>query len=151
MSTLINVNSTSPTPASGKHQPNPVAPTTAKTILTVEEIQKLAPALSFALVDRIIDMCQGSEPLELKTSRSMSPISRAFSRATDHAWGADCGSDGTSRWRLTQMPEAEGRLFYLLGLIKSGFAVKIPGDQLVMTTELLWIGVVSVRCRLVLK
>jgi len=42
----------------------------------------------------------------------MSPISRAFSRATDHAWvlivEAMAQVGGVV---LTQMPEAEGRLF----------------------------------------
>jgi len=83
MSTLINVNSTDSPHLLLEGISLPVAPTTAKTILTVEEIQKLLPSAIPLLVDRIMNMCQG-EPLELKTSRSMSPIG-AFSRATDHA------------------------------------------------------------------
>jgi len=39
---------------------------------------------------------------------------------------------------LTQMPEAEGRLFLFAGIDKVRFRRQvIPGDQLVMTTELL--------------
>jgi hypothetical protein len=44
MSTLLNVNSPdSPALDSTTHQPNPVALKTTKSILTVEEIQKLLP------------------------------------------------------------------------------------------------------------
>jgi len=72
------INSTdSPAPASGKDHPNPVAPTTAKTILTVEEIQKLLPSATFALVDRITEYVPG-RAVGIKTSRSTNPIFRGI-------------------------------------------------------------------------
>lgn len=41
---------------------------------------------------------------------------------------------------LTQMPEAEGGLFLFAGIDKVRFRRQIvPGDQLVMTVELLWV------------
>ena len=61
MSTLLNINSPdSPALDSATHQPNPVALKTTKSILTVEEIQKLLPhRYPFCLVDRIVEYLPG--------------------------------------------------------------------------------------------
>jgi len=110
MSTLINVNSTDSPACFWKDHHNPVAPTTAKTILTVEEIQKLLPQRPFALVDRI-NMCQGSEPLGLKTSRSTNPFWGIFRRPIMPGVLIVEAMAQVGGIVLTQMPEAEGGLF----------------------------------------
>jgi 3-hydroxyacyl-[acyl-carrier-protein] dehydratase len=143
MSTLINVNSTdSPTPASGKHQPNPVAPTTAKTILTVEEIQKLLPQrYPFALVDRIIEYVPGERAVGIKNVTFNEPHFQGHfpGRAIMPGVLIVEAMAQVGGVVLTQMPEAGG-LFLFAGIDKVRFRRQVvPGDQLVMTAELLWI------------
>lgn len=144
MSTLINVNSTdSPAPAAAKHQPNPVAPTTAKTILTVEEIQKLLPhRYPFALVDRIVEYVPGERAVGIKNVTFNEPHFQGHFPGRPLMPGvliveAMAQVGGVV---LTQMPDAEGGLFVFAGMDKVRFRRPvIPGDQLVMTMELLCI------------
>jgi 3-hydroxyacyl-[acyl-carrier-protein] dehydratase len=144
MSTLINVNSTdSPAPASAKDQPSPVTPTTAKTIFTTEEIQKLLPQrYPFALVDRIIEYVPGKRAVGIKNVTFNEPHFQGHFPGRPIMPGvliveAMAQVGGVV---LTQMPDAEGGLFLFAGIDKLRFRRQVvPGDQLVMTLELLWI------------
>lgn len=142
MSTLINVNSTD-SHASAQHQPNPVARTAAKTILTAEEIQKLLPQrYPFALVDRIIEYVPGQRAVGIKNVTFNEPHFQGHFPGRPIMPGvliveAMAQVGGVV---LTQMPEAEGGLFLFAGIDKVRFRRQIvPGDQLVMTVELLWV------------
>ena len=142
MSTLSNVNSTDHNSASANHQPNPVVPT-AKTILTVEEIQKLLPQrYPFALVDRIIEYVPGERAVGIKNVTFNEPHFQGHFPGRPIMPGvliveAMAQVGGVV---LTQMPEAEGGLFLFAGIDKVRFRRQIvPGDQLVITVELLWV------------
>ncbi len=144
MSTLINVNSTdSPAPTSGKDQHNPIASTTAKTILTVEEIQKLLPQrYPFALVDRITEYVPGERAVGIKNVTFNEPHFQGHfpGRAIMPGVLIVEAMAQVGGIVLTQMPEAEGGLFLFAGIDKVRFRRQvIPGDQLVITTELLWV------------
>ncbi len=123
MSTLINVNSTD-SHASAKHQPNPVAPAAAKTILTVEEIQKLLPQrYPFALVDRIIEYVPGERAVGIKNVTFNEPHFQGHFPGRSIMPGvliveAMAQVGGVV---LTQMPEAEGGLFLFAGIDKVRF------------------------------
>lgn len=143
MSTLIDVNSPDSTaPASANHlTPNAVAPTTAKTILTVEEIQKLLPhRYPFALVDRIIEYVPGERAVGIKNVTFNEPHFQGHFPGRPLMPGvliveAMAQVGGVV---LTQLPEVEGALFVFAGMDKVRFRRPvIPGDQLVMTVELL--------------
>ena len=138
MSTSINLNSTN----SEKPQTHSVASTT-KTILTVEEIQKLLPQrYPFALVDRIIEYVPGKRAVGIKNVTFNEPHFQGHFPGRSIMPGvliveAMAQVGGVV---LTQMPEAEGRLFLFAGIDKVRFRRQvIPGDQLVMTLELLWV------------
>ena len=142
MSTLINVNSTD-SPAPGSHQPAPVAPTAAETIMTVEEIQKLLPQrYPFALVDKIIEYVPGERAVGIKNVTFNEPHFQGHFPGRPIMPGvliveAMAQVGGVV---LTQMPEAEGGLFLFAGIDKVRFRRQvIPGDQLVITVELLWV------------
>lgn len=142
MSTLINVNSTDSSPASAKHQPT-VTPTTAKAVLNVEEVQKLLPQrYPFALVDRIIEYVPGERAVGIKNVTFNEPHFQGHFPGRPIMPGvliveAMAQVGGVV---LTQMPDAEGGLFLFAGIDKLRFRRQvIPGDQLVMTVELLWV------------
>jgi len=144
MSTLIDVNSTdSPMPAAVKHQPDVDATTTAKAILTVEEIHKLLPhRYPFAFVDRIIEYVPGERAVGIKNVTLNEPYFQGHFPGRPIMPGvliveAMAQVGGVV---LTQMPEAEGGLFLFAGIDKVRFRRQVvPGDQLVMTAELLYI------------
>ena len=143
MSTLIDVNSNdSPTPAAAKHQPD-VTTTTTKAILTVEEIHKLLPhRYPFAFVDRIIEYVPGERAVGIKNVTFDEPYFQGHFPGRPIMPGvliveAMAQVGGVV---LTQMPEAEGGLFLFAGIDKVRFRRQVvPGDQLVMTAELLYI------------
>ena len=142
MSTLIDVNSTD-SPAPDLHQPAPVAPTAAETIMTVEEIQKLLPQrYPFALVDKIIEYVPGERAVGIKNVTFNEPHFQGHFPGRPIMPGvliveAMAQVGGVV---LTQMPEAEGGLFLFAGIDKVRFRRQIvPGDQLVITVELLWV------------
>ena len=145
MSTLSDVNSPNSTePASAKHlTQNAVAPTTAKTIYTVEEIQKLLPQrYPFALVDRIVEYVPGERAVGIKNVTFNEPHFQGHFPERPIMPGvliveAMAQVGGVV---LTQLPEADGGLFLFAGIDKVRFRRPVvPGDQLVMTAELLYV------------
>ena len=140
MSTLINVNSTDSLAPAAKHQ---AVPTTAKAVLTVEEVQKLLPQrYPFALVDRIIEYVPGERAVGIKNVTFNEPHFQGHFPGRPIMPGvliveAMAQVGGVV---LTQMPDAEGGLFLFAGIDKLRFRRQVvPGDQLVITVELLWV------------
>lgn len=143
MSTLIEVNSPD-SPASAdaeQHLNHTVAPTPARTVLTVEEIHKLLPhRYPFALVDRIIDYVPGKLAVGIKNVTVNEPHFQGHFPHRPIMPGvliveAMAQVGGVV---LTQMQEMDGTLFVFAGMDKIRFRRQvIPGDQLVMTVELL--------------
>lgn len=143
MSTLIDVNSSnSSAHVSAKHQPNPAA-TTDKAILTVEEIHKLLPhRYPFSFVDRIVEYVPGQRAVGIKNVTFNEPYFQGHFPGRPIMPGvliveAMAQVGGVV---LTQLPEAEEGLFLFAGIDKVRFRRQVvPGDQLVMTAELLCI------------
>ncbi|MBD2510231.1 3-hydroxyacyl-ACP dehydratase FabZ [Nostoc sp. C057] len=114
-----------------------------KTTFTSEEIQKLLPhRYPFLLVDKIIDYVPGKKAVGVKNvtinenyfqghfpGRPLMPgvlIVEAMAQVGGIV--------------LTQMSSVEGGLFVFAGIDKVRFRRQVvPGDQLVMTVELLWV------------
>lgn len=143
MSTLNEIDSlNSSAPSSAKHlTPNSVALDTYKPILTVEEIQKLLPhRYPFSLVDRIIEYVAGKRAVGIKNVTLNEPHFQGHFPGRPLMPGvliveAMAQVGGVV---LTQLPEVEGGLFLFAGIDKVRFRRPVvPGDQLVMTAELL--------------
>jgi len=142
MSTLSDVNSTnSPVPASPTPQPNSVAATKTKAIFTLAEIQKLLPhRYPFAFVDRIIEYVPEERAVGIKNVTLNEPFFQGHFPGRPIMPGvliveAMAQVGGVV---LTQLPELEGGLFVFVGIDKVRFRRQVvPGDQLVMTVELL--------------
>jgi 3-hydroxyacyl-[acyl-carrier-protein] dehydratase len=143
MSTLIEVNSpNSPAADAARHLNNhAVAPAPAKTILTVEQIQKLLPhRYPFALVDRIVEYVPGKLAVGIKNVTVNEPHFQGHFPQRPIMPGvliveAMAQVGGIV---LTQMQEMDGTLFVFAGMDKVRFRRQVvPGDQLVMTVELL--------------
>ena len=103
-----------------------------KTVYTVEEIQKLLPhRYPFALVDRIIDYVPGESAVGLKNVTFNEP----------HFQGHIPNRPimpGVLIVVLTQLPSVEGSFFAFAGIDKIRFRRPVvPGDQLIMSVELL--------------
>ncbi|MBD2580622.1 3-hydroxyacyl-ACP dehydratase FabZ [Oscillatoria sp. FACHB-1406] len=112
-----------------------------KTVLTVEEIQKLLPhRYPFALVDRIIDYVPGQKAVGLKNVSFNEPHFQGHFPGRPLMPGvliveAMAQVGGIV---MTQMPGFDGGLFVFAGIDKARFRRPVvPGDQLVMTVELL--------------
>lgn len=145
MSTLTNINSTDSAAPAAKHlTPNSVANTSAKTIFTVEEIQKLLPhRYPFALVDRIIEYVPGERAVGIKNVTFNEPHFQGHFPGRPIMPGvliveAMAQVGGVV---LTQLLEGgEEGLFMFAGIDKVRFRRQVvPGDQLVMTLELLYV------------
>jgi 3-hydroxyacyl-[acyl-carrier-protein] dehydratase len=145
MSILTEVNTvTDPDSASTKSQTNETTSTSeTKTIFTVEEIQKLLPhRYPFALVDRIIDYVPEKRAVGIKNVTFNEPQFQGHFPGNPIMPGvliveAMAQVGGIV---LTQLPELEGGLFLFAGIDKVRFRRQVvPGDQLVMTVELLWV------------
>jgi 3-hydroxyacyl-[acyl-carrier-protein] dehydratase len=145
MSILTEVNTvTDADSASTKSQTNETTSTSeTKTIFTVEEIQKLLPhRYPFALVDRIIDYVPEKRAVGIKNVTFNEPQFQGHSPGNPIMPGvliveAMAQVGGIV---LTQLPELEGGLFLFAGIDKVRFRRQVvPGDQLVMTVELLWV------------
>lgn len=144
MSTLIEVNSPD-SPASTdddqhlNHQA--IVSTPAETVLTVEQIHQLLPhRYPFALVDRIIEYVPGKRAVGIKNVTFNEPHFQGHFPQRPLMPGvliveAMAQVGGVV---LTQMQEMDGNLFVFAGMDKVRFRRQvIPGDQLVMTVELL--------------
>jgi 3-hydroxyacyl-[acyl-carrier-protein] dehydratase len=145
MSIITEVNTvTEPDSASTKSQTNETTSTSeTKTIFTVEEIQKLLPhRYPFALVDRIIDYVPGKRAVGIKNVTFNEPQFQGHFPGNPIMPGvliveAMAQVGGIV---LTQLPELEGGLFLFAGIDKVRFRRQVvPGDQLIMTVELLWV------------
>ena len=140
MSTLIEVNpSVSSTPVEAK--PDKVADPSPKTIFNIQEIQKLLPhRYPFLLVDRIIDYTPGQQAVGIKNVSINEPFFQGHFPGRPIMPGvliveAMAQVGGIV---LTQLPDVEGGLFLFAGIDQVRFRRPVvPGDQLVMTVELL--------------
>lgn len=144
MSILTEVNTVNDSNASTKSQTDETTSTSeTKTIFTIEEIQKLLPhRYPFALVDRIIDYVPGKSAVGIKNVTFNEPQFQGHFPGNPIMPGvliveAMAQVGGIV---LTQLPELEGGLFLFAGIDKVRFRRQVvPGDQLVMTVELLWV------------
>jgi len=114
-----------------------------KTTFTSEEIQKLLPhRYPFLLVDKIIDYVPGKRAVGVKNVTINEPHFPGHFPGRPLMPGvliveAMAQVGGIV---LTQMSPGEGRLFVFAGIDKVRFRRQVvPGDQLVMTVELLWV------------
>jgi len=124
-----------------------VAPTTpetqssAKSILTVEEIQKLLPhRYPFALVDRIIEYVPGKLAVGIKNVTFNEPHFQGHFPGRPLMPGVMIveAMAQVGGIVLTQLSDMQGGLFVFAGIDKVRFRRPVvPGDQLVMRAELL--------------
>ncbi len=118
-------------------------PSETKTVFNIDEIQKLLPhRYPFALVDRIIDYVPGKSAVGIKNVSVNEPHFQGHFPGHPIMPGvliveAMAQVGGVV---MTQVPSMEGGLFLFAGIDKVRFRRQvIPGDQLIMTVELLWI------------
>jgi 3-hydroxyacyl-[acyl-carrier-protein] dehydratase len=134
--TDLNTHQTSTETASApNNQPS------TKTILSLEDIHKILPhRYPFALVDRIIEYVPGQRAVGIKNVTFNEPYFQGHFPGRPLMPGvmiveAMAQVGGVV---LTQLPDMEGGLFVFAGIDKVRFRRPVvPGDQLVMTTELL--------------
>jgi 3-hydroxyacyl-[acyl-carrier-protein] dehydratase len=114
-----------------------------KTTFTSEEIQELLPhRYPFLLVDKIIDYVPGKKAVGVKNVTINEPCFQGHFPGRPLMPGvliveAMAQVGGII---LTQMSPGEGGLFVFAGIDKVRFRRQVvPGDQLVMTLELLWV------------
>ena len=143
MSTLIEVNSpdSSTIADADRHLSHAATSAPAKTILSVEQIQQLLPhRYPFALVDRIIEYVPGKLAVGIKNVTVNEPHFQGHFPQRPIMPGvliveAMAQVGGVV---LTQLQEMDGSLFVFAGMDKVRFRRQVvPGDQLVMTVELL--------------
>ncbi|KYC41342.1 3-hydroxyacyl-[acyl-carrier-protein] dehydratase FabZ [Scytonema hofmannii PCC 7110] len=133
-----------PTPVSTDQSDNSSTnKTDSKVVFTVEDIHKLLPhRYPFALVDRIIDYLPGKRAVGIKNVTFNEPHFQGHFPGQPIMPGvliveAMAQVGGVV---LTQLHEMEGGLFLFAGIDKVRFRRQVvPGDQLVMTVELLWV------------
>ena len=116
---------------------------TIKTTFSIEEIQELLPhRYPFLLVDRIIDYVPGKNAVGIKNVTFNEPQFQGHFPGRSLMPGvliieAMAQVGGIV---MTQMPDSKGGLFVFAGIDKVRFRRQVvPGDQLVMTVELLWV------------
>jgi 3-hydroxyacyl-[acyl-carrier-protein] dehydratase len=116
---------------------------TIKTTFTIEEIQELLPhRYPFLLVDRIIDYVPSKKAVGIKNVTFNEPQFQGHFPGRSLMPGvliieAMAQVGGVV---MTQMPDSKGGLFVFAGIDKVRFRRQVvPGDQLVMTVELLWV------------
>jgi 3-hydroxyacyl-[acyl-carrier-protein] dehydratase len=117
--------------------------TETKRSFAVEEIHKLLPhRYPFALVDRIIEYIPGKKAVGIKNVTFNEPHFQGHFPGRPIMPGvliveAMAQVGGIV---LTQMADLEGGIFLFAGIDKTRFRREVvPGDQLVMTLELLWV------------
>jgi 3-hydroxyacyl-[acyl-carrier-protein] dehydratase len=146
MSILTEVNSsdrTTPTSTQQEDTNETTITTEIKTTFTSEEIQKLLPhRYPFLLVDKITDYTPGKKAVGVKNVTVNEPCFQGHFPGRPLMPGvliveAMAQVGGIV---LTQMSQGEDRLFVFAGIDKVRFRRQVvPGDQLVMTVELLWV------------
>lgn len=138
MSTLIDVNTHADSTKTIETSDTP-SPTSA--ILRLEEIQKLLPhRYPFALVDRIIEYVPGKRAVGLKNVTFNEPHFQGHFPGRPMMPGVMIveAMAQVGGIVLIQLPEVEGGLFVFAGIDKVRFRRPVvPGDQLIMTTELI--------------
>ncbi len=114
-----------------------------KKTFNIEEIQKLLPhRYPFLLVDRIIDYVPGKSAIGIKNVTFNEPFFQGHFPGRSIMPGvliveAMAQVGGVV---MTQVAEMEGGLFLFAGIDKVRFRRQVvPGDQLIMTLELLWV------------
>jgi len=139
MSTLTQANSTQVTTSEGEHQETNIQ--AIKTTFTVEEIQQLLPhRYPFLLVDKIIDYVPGKLAVGVKNVTFNEPQFQGHFPGRSLMPGvliveAMAQVGGVI---MTQMPDIPKGLFVFVGIDKVRFRRQVvPGDQLIMTVELL--------------
>jgi 3-hydroxyacyl-[acyl-carrier-protein] dehydratase len=139
MSTATEVNTAK---VSESESSSPQAAEVKKTF-NIEEIQKLLPhRYPFALVDKIIDFVPGKSATGLKNVTFNEPHFQGHFPGKPIMPGvliveAMAQVGGVV---MTQVPELEGGMFLFAGIDKVRFRRQVvPGDQLIMTVELLWV------------
>ncbi|BAT55586.1 (3R)-hydroxymyristoyl-(acyl carrier protein) dehydratase [Nostoc sp. NIES-3756] len=120
-----------------------VIPLEPKKTFTSEEIQQLLPhRYPFLLVDKIIDYTPGKSAVGIKNVTINEP------QFTGHFPGRPLmpgvliveAMAQVGGIVIRQLPDLNGGLFVFAGIDKVRFRRQVvPGDQLVMTVELLWI------------
>jgi 3-hydroxyacyl-[acyl-carrier-protein] dehydratase len=125
------------------NSPSASNPQTIKTTFSIEEIQELLPhRYPFLLVDRIIDYVPGKKAVGIKNVSFNEPQFQGHFPGRSLMPGvliieAMAQVGGVV---MTQMPDSQGGLFVFAGIDKVRFRRQVvPGDQLVMTVELLWV------------
>ncbi|MBD2530266.1 3-hydroxyacyl-ACP dehydratase FabZ [Nostoc flagelliforme FACHB-838] len=146
MSILTEVNTidtTTPTSTESQAINETTISSEIKTTFTSEEIQKLLPhRYPFLLVDKIIDYVPGKKAVGVKNVTINEPHFQGHFPERPLMPGvliveAMAQVGGIV---LTQMSSVEGGLFVFAGIDKVRFRRQIvPGDQLVITVELLWV------------
>lgn len=138
MSILTDVN-TQNDATDNAHQPN--QPSSANVIFTLEDIQKILPhRYPFALVDRIIEYVPGKLAVGIKNVTFNEPHFQGHFPGRPMMPGVMIveAMAQVGGIVLTQMADMDGSLFVFAGIDKVRFRRPVvPGDQLVMTTELL--------------
>lgn len=133
------------TPPSSNDQPDTAITSKSdnQVIYSIEDIQKLLPhRYPFALVDRIIEYVPGKRAVGIKNVTINEPHFQGHFPGRPIMPGvliveAMAQVGGIV---LTQLPELEGGLFVFAGIDKVRFRRQVvPGDQLLMTVELLWV------------
>ncbi|WP_413174140.1 3-hydroxyacyl-ACP dehydratase FabZ [Anabaena azotica] len=139
MSTLTQANSTDVTTSEGDHQEANTP--TIKTTYSVEEIQQLLPhRYPFLLVDKIIDYVPGKMAVGVKNVSFNEPHFQGHfpGRALMPGVLIVEAMAQVGGVVMTQMPDIPKGLFVFVGIDKVRFRRQVvPGDQLIMTVELL--------------
>ncbi len=130
-----------PTLTNAATPPAPIAPEDRPTTLTIEEIQKLLPhRYPFLLVDRIIEYIPGQRAVGIKNVTFNEPQFQGHfpGRAIMPGVFIVEAMAQVGGIVLMQRPEVQGKLSLFAGMDKVRFRRPVvPGDQLVMTVELL--------------
>jgi len=143
MSTLTEVNTTNHANPESVPTENSQDSAIVKSTFTVEEIQKLLPhRYPFALVDKIIDYVPGVRAVGIKNVTFNEPHFQGHFPGRPIMPGvliveAMAQVGGIV---LAQLPDIEQGLWMFTGIDQVKFRRQVvPGDQLLMTVELLWV------------
>lgn len=143
MSTLTEVNTINTADSESVQTENERDSAILKSTFTVEEIQKLLPhRYPFALVDKIIDYVPGVRAVGIKNVTFNEPHFQGHFPGRPIMPGvliveAMAQVGGIV---ISQLPDIDKGLWMFAGIDKVKFRRPVvPGDQLLMTVELLWV------------